>query len=464
MKKIVLRSLTLAAVVAGFASNSAFAQDAAMPAPAAAPAADEAGKFTPSMDVSMRYVLLDSTRKTDFDFLSQDLRLGGKYTQGAFTVAGRARFRGNNYGEYAGGSQSTGGQSVGVDKAYVAYDVYKNDANGTVNFTLGRFAPNGANAYGDDAVASWYGMSGFFPEDGVMLQYSGKPGGASVTAQFAVVNSMQLYLYKDAGVTGQGAKVWGFSTGGSSSALKGGSNFNGNGGGDFGSSSNGSSNTSDKAYIASVAANIEAGPGAVEIALAYGMKNNDVNSPGTAAATNPVTTQSPATANDVQYTEDSIGFNYKDQLKAGVWYSIAMVGSNKTMNDTNGGSTQFTEDKTAPSDNYSVAGLGIQGDSSLFGMTNVLAKDGLLTYAAGASMYMHRQSGGSGTTAAMSDSDAAKNDVTLLSIGGGYTKGKFSTELNYSHFISENDVFMNQGNNNFTTTADFVYLVTSFSL
>lgn len=450
MKKIALRSLTLASIVAGFVSNSAFAEDAA--------AAPTASKFTPTLRVAMRYVLLDSTRKTNFDFLNQDVRIGAKYSDGALTAAARVRFLGNNYGQHAtSNADSTGGQGAGVDTAYIGYDLYKNDDIGTVNFTIGRFFPNGANSYGDDAQTYWFAMSGYFAEDGVALTYSGKPGGVDLTAQLAVVNSMQLYLFKSSTIPGQPGNVWGFSTGGSSSSFRGGSTFNYNGGGDFNNAAS-TSNTSDKAFIGSVLANVEAGPGTVEVALSYGVKNNSIGNTVTNSATAPAA--STIVANDVQYTEDSIGYNYKDQLKAGVWYSLAMIGVDKNMTDANGGATQFAENNGTAENKYSVAGLGIQGDSSLFGMTDVFTKGGLLTYAAGATAFMHRQSG----TGAVSDSDAAKNDVTLVSVGGGYTKGKFSTELNVSHFISENNVFLNQGGNAGTDSADFIYLVAGVSL
>lgn len=320
MKKFILRSFALATVVAGFVCHSANAQEAA--------AADsDALKFTPSMKVAMRYTLLDSTRKSNFDFLSQKLTLGGKISQGAFKAVGEANFRGNNYGEYAGGSQATGGQSVGVTKAYIAYDFYKNDANGNLGVTLGRFAPDMVTQYGNDAITGWFSLSGFFPEDGLMLTYTGKPGGVDLTAQFAVVNSMQLWLYSGATV---GPKTWGFEMWGSGSALKGDTSFNGNGGATS-DASNSSSNTAEKAYIAFVSANIEAGAGKVELAADYGMKNNAVQSPGTAAGVSADCTTTPgtctavvsaasgATSRDVQYYEASAGYNYQDNLKLGAW-------------------------------------------------------------------------------------------------------------------------------------------------
>lgn len=467
MKKLVLRSFAFATVVAGCISTSVFAQDAAAPAANA-----DAGKFTPSMSVQARYILSDSTRKTGFDFMSQQLRLGGKYTLGAFSVVGQADFRGNNYGDYANGAgSSVGSQSAGVRQAYIGYDFAKSD-NGAANVKLGRFIPNMVNQYGDDAMTGWFALSGYFPEDGVQLQYTGKIGSIDLTAQLSVVNSMQLWLFNGSAPSPD-SNVRLFSMTGSGSAFKGGSSFNGNGGGAFGNDSNYSSNSSDKAYIAFLGANVDLGNNnTLELAADYGTKMNDVdsaggdatqtpgscttNADGTQTCTSVTLTPNPATARDVQYMEASAGFNHQDMIKLGAWYSEALVGRHKTLTDDNGGATSFGNDYGNP-DDFRIAGIGVQGNSKLWGMTDVLAKDGLVTFAAGAQMFMHRWGG-------LSDSDAAKNDVTMVSVGAGYTKGGFYTELNASYFTSENDVFANSGHNNYTNNAQQVYLVTGFSL
>jgi len=450
MKKILLRSFTLATVVVGVISNFAFAQDAQ-----AAASSAEASKFVPTMNLSTRYVLGDSTRKTGFDFMSQQLRLGGVYTDGAMTAAGEARFYGNTYGQSNDDAPGTSpGQGVAVRQAYIGYDLYSNDSGSTLNAKLGRFIPKGANAYGNDASSYWYGMSGFMPEDGIMLEYTGKQSGIDFNAQFAIANALPIYLYSDSGASSN-SRVWTFSMSGATSSFNGGSTFGGNGGGDFNSESSASSNTGDKAYIASVSGSADVGKGKLEAVVSYGMKNNNVANNVTA------TVNTPIIANDVQYTEDSIGYVAKG-YSAGVWYSSAMVGESKTLTaDVNGGARQFAKDASSPKNTYSVVGFGGKGDSTLFGMTNVWMPGGLLTYSAGVSAYMHRQNGGTG---ALSDSDAAKNDVTMLSLGGGFTKGKFNTELNYSHFMASNDVFLNSGNNNLTNSADIVYLLAGFDL
>ncbi len=84
-------------------------------------------------------------------------------------------------------------------------------------------------------------------------------------------------------------------------------------------------------------------------------------------------------------------------------------------------------------------------------------------------MFQHRQSGGNGAAsgsdgAALSDSDAASNDVTMYSIAGGYKKGNFKAELNYAYFTASNDVFLNAGNNHLTNNANFIYLAAEYKL
>jgi len=456
MKKTVLRSLLLATAVASSFSLSALADTHS----------SEAGKFTPSLNVEGRYTTFDSTRKTNFDFLSQRFRLGGQYSQGAFVAVGEAEFRGNNYGETAVSSDLTAGQSVGVRQAYLDYCLFRSDdSSADFHVTAGRFIPHAAKMYGNDALTGWFTLSGFLPEDGLGLTYDGKLGSVDLNAQFAVVNSMQVFLYSPAPTTNTAAlstKTWQFNMSGAGAAFAGGTTFNANGAGagqgTMGRStdpSSASSNTAEKAYIANVGANMDAGAGKVEVMLAYGMQNNDISSVGTNGTLG--TTASSATANDVNYGELSVGYNYQNNLKAGLWYSLANIGETRTFTESNGGASKFGADNGLKNQ-YSVAGIGVDGNSKLWGLTNIVSKDDMLTYGGGVEMFMHRQTG----TGSYSDSDAAKNDVTMVTLGGGYAKGPWSAQLNLSYFMAENSVFLNQGNNNYNNTAFLSYI--SFGL
>lgn len=465
--KNALRSLALATVLSGFVAQAASAESATI--------SNDAPKFVPLMEVSGRYVLLDSTRKTKFDFLSQTFRLGARYTQGAFSAVGQAQFLGNVYGQYPSSVDSgvVGGQTVGVRQAYVGYDVSHNEHNGNYNIKLGRFIPNGANMYGNDAATGWFNLSGFFPEDGIMVSYDNHFG-ASVdfTAQAVVANALPIALYRSpvpTTLSNIGTNVWEFDMSGSTVSFAGGSNYNGNGGGlysNFTSPSNANSNNADKAYIVNSAANIGLKSGAtLEVAAAVAMQNKDIYSAGSAIALSStgLTVGAPATARDVKYAEASVGYN-NDKMKAGGWLSVANLGQQMTMNDVNAGASQFVNG-TGPTDNYVVAGLGAQADSRMMGRTGFVTKKDVLTAGVSTEVFAHRQSGSN----AVSDSTASQNDVYMLSAGVGYktlneTTANWYAEIDPSYMMATNNVFLNQGNNAYSNNAFLFHVVAGMSL
>jgi len=453
MKRNILRScLVLAAFATGLTSYSAYA--------ATAQATSTGGKFTPSFYVQGRYALVDSTRKTYLDFMTQTFRMGAMYQQARVTAVGQVEFRGNTYSEGPTSNSTSGGQGTAIRQAYVGYDLYKDAGTGTLTVNMGRFIPLNASQYGNDAITGMYNISGYSPEDGVMVQYAAMMGGLNLTAQFTLADNLPIYLYAPTGLRSNAdSRVWTFGMGGDSAAFT--SDYNNNGGGPFasnGSGTSGSSATSDKAYIGGIQGSTGAGAGKFEFALSYAHKGNNI------VGTSGSGTSATAFERDTQYADISLGYNYRDAFKAGLWYSLTQLGQIGTYNDNNGAAAQFTRDASAPKDNYTVAGLGLQGDSSLHGLTDVWGRGGLLTYGAGVETFMHRQSDGSGATAGLSDSDASKNDVYLFTIGGGYKKNIFSTQLNYSYFISQNNVFSNQAQNHTTDSAHLVYLMTSVAL
>jgi len=450
MKNVILRSLALAIGVVGFMSSQANAQEAAV-------SDSDSGKFTPMLNIEAHYALLDTTRKTAFDFPMQRFRAGAKYHQGNFSALGEVEFLGNSYGEYANGlpnSSSSLGQTVGIRQAYASYKAMNNENYGSGTFYLGRFIPTGANIYGNDFLNNTYSISGFYPEDGVMFEYSQKYGNLDLTAQLAVVNSMQVLLYSSGATLSQ--NTWLFSSRGGTVNFTGNSTYDGNGGGDFNSTvnadSNAASNSLNKAYIATVSASTEVSQGTVEAVGAYGIKNEAI---GNTVINSNVSGSSSITARDLQYIEASVGYNYQKNLQFGLWYSLAMASAPRPASDmVNAGNTQFGTE-SGSSDNYSIAGVGIQGNSKMFGLTNILAKDDMFTFSGGAQTYMRRQTGRN----SMSDGDAAKNDVVALTAGAGYKQNKFYTELDAAWLTASNSVFRNNGNNNLTSTMGVVYAV-----
>ncbi len=440
MKKFLLRAFTLVAVVGGM--NSTFAEEAASKNA-------DTPKFDPILRVRGRAALFDSTRKTNFDFFDQDIRLGARYSQSLFTAVAEAEFTGNSLG-----TSPDVGQGVSVRKAYVGLNVFQND-NSKIDVMVGRFIPIGANTYGNEAITGHFSISGFLPEDGGLAQYTGDFKGIRLKAQAAIASALPIWLFNGDAVPGTAGLTSSFSMSGSSSYFYGGSSF-GSG-----------SNTDTKAYLGNVSVNADVGPGKLEAVVAYAHQANDVLTASSTATGSACTVSGSAitcattasTARNVDYVEASVGYGMDDNLKYGLWFSKADLGETKTNAEPNGGAKTFGNGNGL-SDQFSIAGIGVQANSKLIGMTNLLQKDDMLTAGAGVQIFMHRQTG----TSAISDSNAAKNDVTQLSVGTGYAKGAFSTELNYSRFMASNSVFQNQGQNNYVASADHVYLVVAVSL
>ncbi len=467
MKNFAFRSLSLLCVVAGLVSLSAQAEQVAPIAAAPTTKDADAAKIQPTAYVLGRYALYDTTRKSNFDFVKQVFRLGVNYSQGMFYASGEAEFEGNTNGQGPvdnSSSTATGG-STSVRQAFIGANFLESEQM-SLGVTLGRFIPVGANMYGNDAITGQYSLSGFMPLDGVMLQFAGNHSFGHLSAQFAVVNNIPVWAYSTS-TAPAGAPVLPSSsnkvpkafffpvTSGSSSIAAAGNGFST------------PSTTSRKGYVGNVSAIIDVGPGKLEGVVAAASQSRAVLSQPTST--------SAATARDVNYVEASLGYNYQNTIKGGMWFSyldLSDIYSNGS--DNNGGSPTFalpgrTGTPTAaglatinPRDQYTQFGLGLQGNSKFLGMTNILAKDDALTAAFGFQQFMHRQNGGIG---GMTSSDAKNSDVSMLSTGIGYVKGPVNFELNYAYFFSSSsDVFLNEGQNSYTNTAHTAYLSALYTM
>lgn len=421
MKKVTLRSLALTLAAFGLADGVALA-------------AAEKDHMPPKVDMGMmirgRYSLWDSTRKTNFDFFSQTARLNARYTDGMFSGFLEGEFFGN-----ATGTHPASSDSIGVRQAWMNLNFVDSDDH-TVGVTFGRFMPTSADTYGNDALTSQWSTSGFQSPDGLMVHYKGHFGFGSLNAQLAMTNGLPLYVYDSGTITG--TTNWLFDLTGSTLTLAAGETFGMK------------SRSESKAYIANVSSDIELNnSSSLEVVVAYGMQKD---SPLATVGTTDF-------ARDVGYLEASVGYNYEKNFKAGVWYTMANLGETKSSSAPSGAPSYDTTVSTRK-DTYTQIGLGAQGNSKLWGVSDLLQNDDMLVYGAGVQMFQHRQTG----AGALSDSDAGKNDVTMFTLGGGYAKGLASVELNYAYFTAENKVFFKTDRTDYDTSAHALYLVGLFAL
>lgn len=430
MKKVTLRSLALTLAAFGMADGVALA----------APAEKE--HMVPKVDMGMmirgRYSLFDSTRKTNFDFFSQTARLNARYTDGMFSGFLEGEFFGNGNGTHPAASDS-----IGVRQAWMNMNFMSNEDH-TVGVTFGRFMPTSADTYGNDALTGQWSTSGFQSTDGLMVHYRGAFSFGSLAAQVAMTNGLPIYLFTGKNISG--TNDWNFDLTGSSLTFGPSETFGMK------------SHSQSKAYVANVAGDIDLSSStSIEFVVAYGMQKDSPVALNDIVSTPPVAAD---TARDLNYLEASVGYNYEKNFKAGVWYTMANLGETKGTTTLGSASPSYDMTVSSTKDTVTQIGLGMQGNSRLWGMTDLMQNDDMLVYGAGAQMFQRRQSGGGATP----DSDAEKSDVTMFTVGGGYAKGLASVELNYAYFTAQNNVFFKQDRTGYDSSAHALYLVGLFAL
>jgi len=179
MNKQILRSLAFVSAIVG--SSSVFANQ------------EEASKLDVKAMARAKYSLLDSTRKSSFDFFDQRVDFGFNYTQGMFSAEFMAEFKGNTNGQGAT-SQTGSGNNAGVKTATINANFVKTETT-ELTAGIGRYTASSASYYGNDAITSTWSLSGFDPADGIFVNYAQKIGGGDIAAQLGVVNAMTAFVY-----------------------------------------------------------------------------------------------------------------------------------------------------------------------------------------------------------------------------------------------------------------------------
>lgn len=464
MKKVLSSIASLGCVVAAMSPAISYADAAG----AAADSGDVA-KCNCTLKLTSRYAIVDSGTESNFYFLDQVARLGGKVKMGRLSGKLMVGFNGNHIntspgfnntqtstpgdnGGVSASSNATAGNQVTIREAWLAYNLFEKDGH-SVSAKLGRFIPGGASSYGADPTVDYWAATGNISyNDGVAAEYAGSFGKVDLAVQAAYTNALVVYAFEtDASV--------GTSTIGKLDSVWGGT----------GETPNNKSHALilDAQVSASVNDDVR-----VEAGAAWGHKANSRLANGTGANGTYRAT--------LDYMEFSAGVGFKS-LVGGIWYSklaaskFEYLSSNKT--DSHAGvtaSNASTDSATrGTSKTFSAYGIGANGDGTMFGIKGLVAKNDTVVYGVG---FQKTSVRGNENTNANDPKvgDSSNNDTTMYSAGGGYQNGPFQFTLNWATFTAKNAVFKyrdqaasstSSGSSEVgTTTSHKVYLMAGISL
>lgn len=411
MKKILASAFSLGCLVA---SMSAQAEEATAPAVLA-----DNPVVSTTLKLETRFSLYDTTSEVKQAFFEKKVYLGANVSVGNATGKILLDFRGNN--ENSENSPAATGQA-GVREAWINYSLAKKLTSYEVSVQLGRFMPNGAQAYGNDPVQNyWAGTYNIDFVDGLALNYTGTFGALNIAAQAGVASALPVWVF----LSNDTMTATTSTIGSDDSSLQ------------------GKTNNKELAMFGNVQATFTVNDSiGVEGAFAYGQRNK--SRIGTAASI--------AEQADLTYFETSAAVRYKSVLAVGGWYSEAKLANATTWDPSTDPAVYNSNPDVTTA--YKVWGVGVQGDTSIFGIEDLVAKGDAFTY--GISFQTMGKEGAS--------TDNSDNDSTLASLGFGYMNSIFSTSLNYTYFSAKNDVFMQDDVAMKSNNAQRVYLVTTLAL
>lgn len=391
MRKMMKRStntLASAVLASALVPCMAYAQDDVTPS--------TQKTITPYGLVGSYTFLTESTGDNPLDFLAIYARPGFLISEGI--AVGRMEL-------------DATGERVGVRHANLGL---KLDSGTEVRF--GRLRIGGAQGYGADAS---YVPPQFSSMDGVSVTQGLEFGeGISLSAGLAVTNAL-LSL-------NQTEQAWGprFNPAGE---LTGYSNRK------FGQQSG----KTDRALTFSLTANVKG----VDFVAFHGMENNQFLS-DEIKATTPGGTDIPRKVADASHSEVSLGYSGIDGISFGGWYVNYSQGKAKNVDKNEGGKLTTTEVGTR-SYGMDIYGLGVMGDSTLFGMSDFLQKGDKLIYSASVAQTSFGVDGpGAGDVAdaasgATFSGLASDSSTQQFVVGAGYAVGGFSAELNVAQEESD---------------------------
>lgn len=372
-------------------STAAFGQEPAA-APAAAPAAPAAPAAAPVNKSIVPYGLLvgyvnltDSTRANAPDFYQYITRFGLKVSEGI----AKAQFELNVNGNAAEKSKSKDSDTyntVTIRRADVGLDLPSK-----TGVRFGRFRLGNPEVWGMDAT---YTVDGFGGGDGVLVtQGIDISEGNSITLKAGVANALSVPSAENYAYNGTS---W---------------------------------NTNSKAILAAIDAKFSGVSAGVYIGTdgkfkAAGAKTV-ANDPATPADES--LTSTPELYRSATHIEASLGYNL-DGIGGGVAFQQITLGDSKSYTNE-GGKLKDGKTVTKGKDTSTLISVGVNGDSSLFGLTGIAQTGDKLVYGGSVALKSERNSESKGAA-----KDAEKDaDVTQFVVGGGYNAGGFTLELDVAY-------------------------------
>lgn len=176
----------------------------------------------------------------------------------------------------------------------------------------------------------------------------------------------------------------------------------------------------------------------------------------------------PAGVADAAHTEVSVGYTGIEGISFGGWYQLQTQEKTRDVTSKDGGKLK-TEAKPGFSVSRTVVGAGVMGDSSLFGVVDLLQKGDKLIYSASFANTSWNVSGDNvdvvqeGFVKSLKDSakDAGTNQIV---VGGGYAVGGLTLELNIAQETAKGKIFANsKGENAKSDSQTNVYLASNYA-
>lgn len=394
----------------------------AMPVCANAQSPTDAANFTTNLKVFSKYSLMDSTRKNTMDSVDGTARFGLKY-------------RYKNASAVLSVQGATSGAFV-VRNAHLGLDLVAMDP-ATITFVMGRYRFVASSVYGPaDGIAAEVATnldnaSSSAASDGLVLKYAGKFEFGKLGLQAGYVNNIVVMQSKVSGGELSYGRALDTSVYNFASAP--------------------ASQSRGMQLVAS--GDINAGDGVVEARLGYGAQ---------AKATTAVSS-GVYTVRDVSSLEASAGYDYKGQIKGGVWFQTVTLGKKQQSESNKSNEYTFKDVANSKEETITSIGVGASGDSKLFGLSGMLADGDALTYGVAFQNSDGTLASGGGSYGVASFTDV-KLQVNTFNVGIGYVQGPLALELNYLMSSANYAVYTNNDGELKEKTSSSVYLTGTLSL
>ncbi|BBH52479.1 hypothetical protein [Fluviispira sanaruensis] len=409
--------------------------------------------FTIHLRLHGRYDLFDTYRLNQFDLFTSTAQMDFSY-----------RYK-NIFGEieFLNGSPSSpltatstsptdnGSQNLFIiRRANLGVDFINTDQTKLTLF-LGRDHNASSIIYAADAfylliATNIDGAPPLYSQDGVALKYAGSFDFGKINAAIGWYNNFPVSVVAGGTTTGTASQT---------------SPFNISVIGMADNTFNSQAKTQAKAIAAQFGTYIKAyEDGVIELRSLFSMQGNAVTK---------VTSGSTYSARDTSNIEASLGYNYNNgEFKGGMWLQSVTLGATQKNNNTiTSNSVTYQNDTSLINDDsftVNTIGLGLSGNSKLFGFNSLLAEGDAISYAAGyQSVLGQKFSGGGGITNLTSFSNKTV-DISYLNFAVGYLQGGYQLELNYIYAYAEKAIFPDANSIPQTKIASMLYLSGTMTL